>query len=104
MSTGGDRLALAMSITNTDELTDIVSGRVYRQVTVRLWGKGVVLRHEIDGSKIAAKRQRMARKCPDSSCSRGIDALIGPSVLLPDELMALSSPMTSHRSRSTGDN
>jgi type I restriction enzyme S subunit len=35
---------------------------MYKQITVRLWGKGVVLRNEVPGTKIRAKRRYVARE------------------------------------------
>ena len=56
----------------------------YRQVTVRLWGKGVVLRGEIDGREIAAKKQLVVRS-RQFILSR-IDARHGAFGLVPDSL------------------
>jgi len=33
----------------------------YRQVTVKLWGKGVILRNEVFGSEIAAPKRHVLR-------------------------------------------
>jgi type I restriction enzyme S subunit len=46
---------------HTAETTAIMSGHSYRQVTVRLWGKGVVLRGIVDGNNIAAHEQSVVR-------------------------------------------
>lgn len=71
-------------LTKTDDWTEIDSGQNYKQVTVRLWGKGVGLRQEIEGSKIAAKRQRLVR--PEQFILSRIDARNGAFGLVPDEL------------------
>ena len=71
-------------LTKTDDWTEIVSGQNCKQVTVRLWGKGVVLRNEIDGSKIAAKRRRFVR--PGQFILSRIDARNGAFGLVPNEL------------------
>lgn len=56
----------------------------YRQVTVRLWGKGVVPRGEVTGSEIAALQQRLV-KCGQFIISK-IDARNGAFGLVPAEL------------------
>ena len=71
-------------LTKTDDWAEIVSGQNYKQVTVRLWGKGVVLRNEVEGSKIAAKRRRFVQ--PGQFILSRIDARNGAFGLVPDEL------------------
>ncbi len=56
----------------------------YRQVTVRLWGKGVVLRDEVDGLEIAGAR-RLRVRSGQLILSR-IDARNGAIGIVPDEL------------------
>lgn len=56
----------------------------YKEVTVRLWGKGVVLRREISGSEIASKK-RLRIKAGQFILSR-IDARHGAFGLIPQEL------------------
>ncbi|MEI6102745.1 MAG: restriction endonuclease subunit S [Methanothrix sp.] len=56
----------------------------YRQVTVKLWGKGVILRNEVFGSEIAASKRHVLR-CQEFLVSR-IDARNGAFGLVPDSL------------------
>jgi type I restriction enzyme, S subunit len=56
----------------------------YREVTVRLWGNGVVLRHEVAGSEIAAGRRLQVHT--DQFIISRIDARHGASGLIPPEL------------------
>jgi type I restriction enzyme S subunit len=56
----------------------------YREVTVRLWGKGVALRREVTGAEIAAER-RLRVRAGQFIVSR-IDARNGAFGLLPDSL------------------
>ncbi len=58
--------------------------QVYKQVTARLWGKGLTLRGEVPGSKIAANRQVRVRE-GQFLLSR-IDARHGAFGLVPKEL------------------
>ena len=58
--------------------------RVYKQVTVRLWGKGLKLRRKVVGSEIAARRQVQVR-VGQFLLSR-IDARNGAFGLVPPEL------------------
>ena len=52
---------LRQLLAQSEETTDIQPDQRYRQVTVRLWGRGVVLRSEVAGSSISAKRRRVVR-------------------------------------------
>jgi len=56
----------------------------YRQVTVKLWGKGVILRNEVFGSEIAAPKRHVLR-FRDFLISK-IDARNGAFGLVPDLL------------------
>lgn len=59
-------------------------GKQYKQITIRLWGKGVFLRGLCDGSEIAAESQVEAN-AGDFLVSK-IDARHGAFGLVPDEL------------------
>jgi type I restriction enzyme, S subunit len=48
-------------LTKSDERTPIEPGQEYRQVTVRLWGKGVVVRSTVTGAAIASGMQHVLR-------------------------------------------
>lgn len=81
---GWQQMRMGDALTKSDEWIDIAPDRKYRQVTVRLWGKGVVLRTETDGSQIAASRQHVVRS-GQFILSR-IDARNGAFGLVPDDL------------------
>jgi type I restriction enzyme S subunit len=63
---------------------DLKPDETYKEVTVRLWGKGVTLRREVNGTGIAAER-RIAVKKNQFILSR-IDARNGAFGLIPDSL------------------
>lgn len=77
-------VALGGVLTKSDEWIDINPNEQYRQVTVRLWGKGVVLREVVSGSEIAASR-RLVVHSKQFIVSR-IDARNGAFGLIPDLL------------------
>jgi type I restriction enzyme S subunit len=62
----------------------IEPGKQYKQITVRLWGKGLTLRGICDGSEIAAERQVVAQ-AGDFIISK-IDARHGAFGLVPEKL------------------
>jgi type I restriction enzyme, S subunit len=49
-------------LARSEEWIDIHPDRKYRQVTIRLWGKGVVQRDEVTGAEIAAARRLVVRQ------------------------------------------
>ena len=59
-------------------------GALYKQITVRLWGKGLSLRGVVDGSEIAAESQVAVQ--PGDFLISKIDARHGAFGLVPDEL------------------
>jgi type I restriction enzyme S subunit len=71
-------------LTRSEERVDIRPDREYLQVTVRLWGGGVVLRNEVSGAKIAAKKRYVVRS-QQFLLSR-IDARNGAFGLVPESL------------------
>lgn len=71
-------------LTKSEERIEIQPDKEYRQVTVRLWGEGVVLRNEVSGDRIAAKRRSVVRS-QQFILSR-IDARNGAFGLVPDSL------------------
>ncbi|MCB0046671.1 MAG: restriction endonuclease subunit S [Caldilineaceae bacterium] len=75
---------LGRVLTKANEWTEIAPNTLYKQVTVKLWGKGVVLRREVQGSQIAAKRQRVVS--PGQFILSRIDARNGAFGLVPEEL------------------
>jgi len=50
-----DSLPLREILTKSNEWIDLDPNQSYRQVTVRMWGQGVVQRNEVSGAEIAAK-------------------------------------------------
>jgi len=66
------------------EMVDIRPNQRYREVTIRLWGKGVVLRQEVDGQQIAAERRFCVR--PSQFILSRIDARNGAFGIVPPEL------------------
>ncbi len=68
----------------SEETIELQPEVAYRQITVKLWGKGVVLRGVLTGAEIAASRQMVARR-GQFILSR-IDARNGALGIVPDEL------------------
>jgi type I restriction enzyme S subunit len=71
-------------LTKSEEQVEIRPDREYLQVTVRLWGGGVVLRNEVSGTKIAAKKRHVVR--PQQFLLSRIDARNGAFGLVPESL------------------
>jgi type I restriction enzyme, S subunit len=84
MNNGFQKVRLADILTRSEEWIDIWPDKQYRQVTVRLWGKGVVLRDEVSGAEIAADRRFVIRQ-QQFVLSR-IDARNGAFGIVPDSL------------------
>jgi type I restriction enzyme S subunit len=68
----------------SEETIELQPDVQYRQITVKLWGKGVVLRGILTGAEIAASRQMVARR-GQFILSR-IDARNGALGIVPPEL------------------
>src|SRR5215210_6019611 len=66
------------------EQIEIDPHRQYRQVTIRLWGQGVVLRDEVAGAEIAGTKRFVVR--PQQFVLSRIDARNGAFGLVPDFL------------------
>ena len=49
-------------LTRSKERVEIRPARNYKQVTVRLWGEGVILRNEVSGMKIRARTRYVAHE------------------------------------------
>lgn len=71
-------------LTRSEETVELESDRNYREITVRLWGKGVVERGTVMGAGIAAKSRFVARK-GQFILSR-IDSRNGALGIVPPEL------------------
>lgn len=68
----------------SEETIELQPNAEYRQITVKLWGKGVVLRGILNGAEIASSRQMVARR-GQFILSR-IDARNGALGIVPAEL------------------
>lgn len=75
---------LGKVLTKSEERIEIQPDRKYLQVTVRLCGRGVVLRNEVSGDRIAAKKRSVVR--PQQFILSRIDARNGAFGLVPDFL------------------
>lgn len=84
MSPKWSLIPLGELLQRSNEFVEIDPQRTYRQITVKLWGRGIVLRNEISGGKIAAKKRNVVRS-GQFLLSR-IDARNGAFGLVPDEL------------------
>ena len=72
---------LAELLTLAEEQITIQPTETYKQITVRLWGKGVVLRGEVIGGEIATTRSNIARS--EQFIMSRIDARHGAFGLVP---------------------
>ena len=71
-------------LTRSDDWIEPQPDQIYKQITARLWGRGLRLRGEVYGSQIAARRQVQVRE--DQFLLSRIDARHGASGLVPAEL------------------
>lgn len=74
-------VSLSEVLTKSEEWIDLQPDERYRQVTVRLWGQGVVERNEVPGAEIAATRRRVVRA--DQFILSRIDARNGAFGIVP---------------------
>jgi len=84
MKKGWSAIPLGDLLVRSDEMIEIVPTETYKEVTVRLWGKGIALRQEIAGQQIASER-RFRVRTGQFILSR-IDARNGAFGIIPDEL------------------
>lgn len=84
MSKAWPKVRLGEVLRRSEETIQVQPDISYRQITVKLWGKGVVLRGVLTGAEIAASRQMVARR-GQFILSR-IDARNGALGIVPDEL------------------
>jgi type I restriction enzyme S subunit len=75
---------LSAVLTRSEEQVEIRPDREYLQVTVRLWGGGVVPRNEVSGTRIAAKKRYVVH--PQQFLLSRIDARNGAFGLVPESL------------------
>jgi type I restriction enzyme S subunit len=84
MANGWPRVPLGEILIQSGELTDIHPDQQYRQVTVRLWGQGVMLRAEVSGANMASKQMYVVH--PQQFLLSRIDARNGAFGLVPEFL------------------
>lgn len=84
MSSTWPKVALGEVLKKSEELVSIDPNAIYREVTIKLWGKGVVLRREASGTEMAASRRAVVRQ-GQFILSR-IDARNGAFGLVPEML------------------
>jgi type I restriction enzyme, S subunit len=84
MRTGWEMTPLGDVLTRSDEAANLEPDREYREITVKLWGKGVTQRGVVTGAGIAAQRRYVARR-GQFILSR-IDARNGALGIVPPEL------------------
>lgn len=77
-------ITIASFLTKSENWVPVEPDGQYKQITARLWGKGLTLRGEVPGSTIAAARQYCA-KAGQFLISR-IDARHGAFGIVPEEL------------------
>jgi type I restriction enzyme, S subunit len=82
--TNGQAISLGVLLSRSTETAEIEPEDSYKEITVRLWGKGVVLRGIVSGSDINGSRRFLARK-GQLILSR-IDARNGAIGMVPDSL------------------
>lgn len=84
MSAHWPLVPLGEVLTKSEDWIDLDPEKSFREVTVRLWGKGVVLRRDASGAEIAGSR-RLRVRAGQFILSR-IDARNGAFGLIPDAL------------------
>lgn len=77
-------MPLGSILSKSDDWITPVPDKQYSEVTVRLWGKGVVLRGKVTGSEIAGGRRLQVR--PNQFILSRIDARNGAAGLIPESL------------------
>lgn len=84
MSTAWPKVPLEKLLTKADDWITIQPETTYAEVTVRLWGKGVILRRHVLGAEIKSDRRLQVR--PGQFIVSRIDARNGAFGLIPREL------------------
>ena len=57
MKAGWESVPLEELLYRSQDYIEIVPTEQYKEITIRLWGKGVVLRRELQGHEIAAAKR-----------------------------------------------
>ncbi|MCO6435710.1 MAG: restriction endonuclease subunit S [Phycisphaerae bacterium] len=81
---GWPLVPLGELLTKNERMVSLVPAEKYREVTIRLWGKGVVLRRMVTGAEIAAERRFCV--AADQFIVSRIDARNGAMGVVPTEL------------------
>lgn len=81
---GWPLVPLGELLTRNETLESLVPDRQYREVTIRLWGNGVVLRRVVTGADIAAEKR--IRVSTDQFIASRIDARNGAMGIVPPAL------------------
>jgi type I restriction enzyme S subunit len=76
--------AIGGLLRKNEDIVEIAPDRLYRELTVRLWGKGVTLRREVPGAQIGSPRR--IRVTGGQFILSRIDARNGAFGLVPSEL------------------
>jgi len=78
------RVRLGEVLQRYEEIVIPTPGTQYRELTVRLWGRGVIERGRLDGASLAGSRRYLARA--GQFIASRIDARNGAMGIVPDEL------------------
>lgn len=84
MNNGFPLVPLGEVLIKSREQVEIDPNQQYKQVTIKLWGQGVVLRDEVAGAEIASAKRFVVR--PKQFILSRIDARNGAFGLVPDSL------------------
>jgi type I restriction enzyme S subunit len=84
VTSGWPRERLGELLTKSDDWTKILPDNQYKEITVRLWGRGVTLRRNVNGAEIKSLQRIKVR--PRQFIISRIDARNGACGLVPDEL------------------
>src|SRR5215210_7088995 len=84
MNDGFPQVSLGEILTKSKEQVEIDPHQQYKQVTIKLWGQGVVLRDEVAGAEITGAKRFVVR--PQQFILSRIDARNGAFGLVPDFL------------------
>ncbi|GJL60171.1 MAG: hypothetical protein NPIRA03_30280 [Nitrospirales bacterium] len=84
MSCNWPKIPLGKVLKKSEEWINLEPDKRYKEVTVRLWGKGVSLRREVNGVEIASQRRLVVRE--NQFILSRIDARNGAFGLIPESL------------------
>ncbi len=84
MNSDWSKVSLHEILFRSEERINLIPEEKYKEVTVRLWGKGVTLRREVNGAEIASESRFVVR--PGQFIVSRIDARNGAFGLVPDSL------------------